>query len=225
MIAVCQSHNRPCLYEISPTEPTPVGQDPEKFLCFRKWAVACDEPGCTTKYTLSQSKNTNELTWAKHGTDFMHVPPNCEQIKRGGRLLQFGSQLLELEYNLEGKTPHKTRFEPSNPSSSNTRHFRIAGFKPDKVYNFRCERHGDAYLTIVHDKENNQCVVSGTALEGGTRLDTIDEGGTIYRFHGEELRIDYNDGKTREPTFPHHFMNYPPYYGRGQHPWDRFGDW
>lgn len=223
MIAVCQSHNRPCLYEISPTQPTAVGKDPEKFVCFRKWTVACDEPGCTTEYTLSHSKETNELTWAMNATEFMHIPPNCEQIKIGGRRLRFGSQLLKLEHNDKGDTPHKIKYEDSKPSSSNTGHVKITGFEPEKVHYIRCERHRDVHLTIVHDKENNQCVVSGTALEGKTRLDKIDKGGKVYLFHGKEVKIDYYDGTSEEPPLLH-FMN-SSYYGRGQHPWDRFGGW
>ncbi len=223
MIAVCQSHNRPCLIEISCDEWTPVGQDPKKFVCFQKWSVTCNEPGCRNIHTLSHSRETNEITWALEGSQFLHVPPSCEQIKKTGRQLRFGSQLLKLEYNDAGKTPHDIKYAESNPSSSNTRHFKITGFKPHKVYDIRCARHRDVHLTIVHDKENNQCAVSGTALEGKTRLDKIDEGNKIYLFHGKEVKIFYNDGTSEEPDL-YPFMN-SSYYGRGQHPWGRFGGW
>ena len=223
MIAVCQSHNRPCLYEIPSDEWTPVGRNPEGFECFKKWSIRCDAPKCPHIYTLSHSRKTNELTWALDGCEGMYVKANCVQIKRGGKHLTFGTQKLKLDYNEKGETPHEAVCLPSEPSSSNTRHVSVTGFKPHKVYNVTCSRHGEVYLTIVHDRENNQCVVSGTALVGKTRLDKIDKGGKVYLFHGKEVKIPYNDGLSEEPSL-FRFMN-SSYYGRGQHPWDRFGGW
>lgn len=153
---------------------------------------------------------------------FMYMSPNCVRIKPEGMHLAFGPQKLELDYNEKGITPHDAVCLPSAPDSSNTRHVTVTGFEPHKVYTVTCARHGNVYLTVVHDRKNNQCVVTGTVLEGKSRLDKIDKQVKIYKFHGQEVKILYNNGLPEEsPQFG--FMN----HWRGQHqsPWYGFGNW
>lgn len=229
MVAVCKSHNKPCLMEISPNQWTAVSKNPENFVCFRKWSVMCDEPGCGNIFTLSHSWETNEITWALESNEFMHVPPECEPIKEGGRVLSFGSQILELKYNDKGTTPHDSNYQPTvNPSSSNTKHITVAGFKPHEMHTIRCARHRNVYLTIVHDIENNQCVITGTSLEGKTRLDKIGTNGKIYKFHGREVKIPYNDGSFRASSLYHHtqgMQNSDQFHMFGRYPFQNYPQW
>ena len=219
MIAVCKSHNKPYLIDIPLSQWTGTSNNPEHFVCFRKWAVSCGEPGCGNTQILYYSKRTNEITWALESNELLHVPPECEPINKRGRVLTFGSQILELKYNDKGTTPHDSVCEPTrNPSSSDTKHITVAGFKPHEMYTIRCARHRNAYLTIVHDIENNQCAVTGTSLNGEMRLDKIDKNGKIYRFHGKEVKISYNDGSFRASSLYHHMQDM-----QGSDPFHMFG--